>query len=274
MGALLGLLGALGIGLSDLFGRRIVQTSSALTAAVVLQLFGGVVAAATMAVYPSEFAWPDAGRGLFAGIGMGAGLGCYYAGLARSASTVVAPLVATLSAIIPFGYVVLTTGEASPVASAAAVIAVVGLALVSSGADAVSNVAVGVRWGLVSGLGYGSAIAVLTDVSADSGAWPAVTQRMSAFVLLGAVGLVIRQPIIPPAGSRSNAVLAGAFVAMSSVALLIGVQIDASATVITLSMFPAFTVAIGRVFFGDPITPRQAVGIAIVLVGLAGIVGG
>ncbi|MEL6981404.1 MAG: DMT family transporter [Actinomycetota bacterium] len=274
MGALLGLLGALGIGLSDLFGRRIVQASSALTAAVVLQLFGGALAAATMAVYPSEFTWPDAGRGAFAGVGMGVGLGCYYAGLARSASTVVAPLVATLAAVVPFVYVLATTGEGSLVGSIAAAVAIVGLALVSTGADAVSNVATGVRWGLASGIGYGTAIAVLTDVSADSGAWPAVTQRISAFALLGAIGLATRQPIVPPVGSRGNTVLAGGFVAMSSIALLIGVQLDASATVITLSMFPAFTVAIGRLFFDDPIAPRQAVGIAIVLVGLAGIVGG
>lgn len=274
MGALLGLLGALGIGLSDLFGRRIVLASSTLTAAVVLQLFGGILAAAIMTVLPSEFLWSDAGLGAFSGVGMGVGLGCYYAGLSASAATVVAPLVATLSAVVPFLYVLVTTGEGSVVASVAAVIAIVGLALVSTGADEVSNVAAGVRWGLASGIGYGTAIAVLTDVSADSGAWPAVTQRVSAFALLGLVALSTSQPVVPPAGSRADAVLAGAFVALSSIALLIGVQVDASATVITLSMFPAFTVAIGRIFFDDPIAPRQAVGLAIVLVGLVGIVSG
>jgi drug/metabolite transporter (DMT)-like permease len=274
MGALLGLLGALGIGLSDLFGRRIVLASSPLTAAVVLQLFGGILAATTMPVLPSEFLWSDAGLGTVSGVGMGVGLGCYYAGLSASASTVVAPLVATLSAVLPFVYVLVTTGERSLVSSVAAIIAIVGLALVSTGADAVSNVAAGVRWGLASGIGYGTAIAVLTDVSADGGAWPAVTQRVSAFALLGLVALSTGQPVVPPAGSRANAVLAGAFVALSSIALLVGVQLDASATVITLSMFPAFTVAVGHIFFDDPIGPRQAVGLAIVLVGLVGIVGG
>lgn len=274
MGAFFGILGALGIGLSDLFGRRIMLASSALTAAVVLQLAGGLLAAATMVVLPSEWVWSDAGRGVVSGFGMGVGLGCYYTGLARSASTIVAPLVATLSAVLPFGYVLVVTGEGSVLGSLAAAVAVVGLALVSTGADAVSNVAAGVRWGLASGIGYGLAIGVLTDVTADSGAWPVVTQRAAAFTLLGLVGMVGRQPVVPPVGARGNAVLAGAFIAMSSIALLIGVRSDAATTVITLSTFPAFSVAIGRVFFDDPIAPRQAVGIVVVLTGIIGVVAG
>mgnify|MGYP001820351153 CR=1 FL=1 len=274
MGALLGLIGALGIGLSDLFGRRIVLASSPLTAAVVMQLAGGLLAAVTMLALPSEWLWSDALRGIVSGVGMGVGLGCYYTGLARSTSTIVAPLVATLSAVLPFGYVLVASGGGSILGSVASLVAVVGLALVSGGADAVSNVADGVRWGVASGLGYGVAIAVLTDVSADSGAWPAVTQRASAFVLLAAVGLAARRAVVPPPGTRTSAVLAGAFVAVTSIALLIGVQFDAGAAVITLSMFPAFSVAIGRTFFGDPIRPRQAAGIGIVLAGVAGVVAG
>ena len=272
MGALFGIVGALGIGLSDLFGRRIVLASSALTAAVVLQLTGGLVAAATLAVLPSTWLWPDAGRGIVSGIGMGIGLSCYYGGLARSTSTVVAPLVATLSAVLPYGYVLVTVGDASPLGSVAAVGAVAGLAMVSVGADEVSNVGAGVRFGLASGVGYGVAIAVLTDVSADSGAWPAVTQRASAFAMLAAAGAIGRRAITPPPGVRVNAVLAGAFVAMASIALLLGIRFDAGATVITISMFPAFSVAIGRFFFDDPIRPVQAVGIAVVLLGVAGVV--
>ncbi len=274
MGALFGIIGALGIGLSDLFGRRIMLASSALTAAVVLQVSGGLLAAATMTVLPSEWIVADAALGVVSGIGMAVGLGCYYTGLGRSASTIVAPLVATLAAILPFGYVLVSTGEGSILGSVAAAIAVAGLALVSSGADEISNVSAGVRWGVASGIGYGVAIAVLTEVSAESGAWPVVTQRARAFAVLGLVGLASRQAIVPPAGVRGSAVLAGFFVALSSIALLIGVRFDAAATVITLSMFPAFSVAIGRVFFADPIAPRQAIGIAVVLLGIAGVVAG
>lgn len=272
MGALLGTLGALAIGLSDLFGRRIVLASSPLAAAVVLQLSGGVISAATVAVIPSAWLWPDVGRGLVSGLGMGVGLSCYYTGLARSTSTVVAPLVATLSAVLPFGYVVLTTEEASGLGIAAAGVAFAGLALVGVGGDEVSNVGSGIRWGSLSGLGYGVGIAILTDISGDSGSWPAASQRLSAFGLLVLVGAASRIPLAPPRETTTSAVLAGVFVAATTISLLIGVQFNPRAAVVTLSMFPAFSVAIGRIFFGDPIRRLQVAGIAIVLGGVGVVV--
>ena len=272
MGALFGTLGALSIGLSDLFGRRIVLASSPLTAAVVLQLSGGLISAASIAVIPSEWLWSDVGRGLASGLGMGVGLSCYYTGLARSTSTVVAPLVATLSAVLPFGYVLLTTAEGSVLGVTAAGVAFAGLALVSVGANEVSNVGAGIRWGSLSGLGYGVGIAVLTDISGDSGSWPAASQRLSAFGMLAVVGAVSRISLAPPRGTRASAMMAGVFVAATTISLLIGVQFDPGAAVVTLSMFPAFSVAIGRIFYGDPVRRFQVAGIAIVLVGVAGVV--
>ncbi len=271
MGALLGTFGALCIGISDLFGRRIVAVSTALTAAIVMQVGGGLVSLASVAVIPSEWDNADVVRGLVSGLGMGVGLSCYYAGLARSTSTVVAPLVATLSAVIPFGYVVVAVGGGSAPGVVAAGVAFAGLAMVSIGADAVANVRAGLGWGAVSGLGYGVGIAVLAEVTDRSGAWPAVSQRAAAFVLLAAVGIARGVRVLPPAGSRANAALAGLFVAATTISLLVGVRVDPAAAVLTLSTFPAFSVVIGRIFFGDPIRAIQAVGIGVVLAGLAGV---
>jgi len=55
---------------------------------------------------------------------------------------------------------------------------------------------------------------------------------------------------------------------------LLGVQADAATAVITFSMFPAFSVVIGRIFFRDPVSRLQTAGIATVLAGVAGVVGG
>ena len=271
MGALLGTIGALCIGMSDLFGRRIMLESSALTAAVVMQVGGGLVSLAVVAVVSSEWVAGDLARGLASGIGMGIGLSCYYAGLARSTSTVVAPLVATLSAVLPFGYVVVAVDGGSTPGVLAAGVALVGLLLVSAGADAVSNVGAGLFWGTLSGLGYGVGIAVLAEVSERSGAWPAVSQRLAAFVLLAVVGAAVGVPLTPPQGTRTNAVLAGFFVAATTIALLLGVRLDPGPAVLALSTFPAFSVLIGRAFFGDPVRAIQAAGIVVVLIGLAGV---
>lgn len=272
MGALFGALAALGIGVSELFGRRIVLASTPLTTAVALQLSGGLISAATLAVIPSEWLWPDLGRGAVSGLGMAVGLSCYYTGLVRSTSTIVAPLVATVSAVLPFGYVVLSTDEGSTGGIVAAGVAFGGLALVSMGASKVSNVGAGIRWGALSGIGYGIGVGVLTDVTGDSGAWPAASQRLTAFAMLALVAVGRGVPVVPPRGSAISTVVAGVFTAAVTISVLIGVQFDAGATVVAVSMFPAVSVAIGRTFFGDPIRRSQAIGIAIVLVGTAGVV--
>lgn len=271
MGALLGTLAALTIGLSDLFGRRIVLASTPLTAALALQLAGATVALTTVAVVPSQWLWSDVGRGLLSGLGMAVGLSGYYTGLLRSTSTIVAPLVATVSAVLPFGYVQATTDEGTAPGLAFAGVAFLGLTLVSAGAGEVSNVGAGVRWGLLSGGGYGVALAALTDVSSASGTWPAASQRLAAFAVLALLASIRNLPVLPPRGTRASGALAGALVAGTTILVLIGVQFDAGATVVTVSMFPAFSVAIGRMFFGDPVRSSQVVGIVVVLVGVAGV---
>jgi multidrug transporter EmrE-like cation transporter len=39
-------------------------------------------------------------------------------------------------------------------------------------------------------------------------------------------------------------------------------------------MFPAVSVALGRIVFGDVVRPPQLVGLGLVLAGVAGVVGG
>lgn len=274
MGALLGLTGAVAIGLSDLFGRRIVAASTPLTAAIVLQVFGALISAATIVAIPSAWVWDDMALSVLSGIGMGVGLSCYYTGLARSTSTVVAPLVATVSTVLPFGYVQLTGDAISGFGLAAAGVAVIGLVFITTGADEISNLGAGVRWGLLSGLGYGTATAVLSDVSEVSGALPAVGQRSAAFVLLATVATVGGVRILPPRRLAGTSTVAGALAAVTTMALLLGIQADATGAVIGLSMFPAFSVVVGRVFFGDPIRRSQALGIGLAVLGTAGVVAG
>ncbi len=280
MGALFGGLSALSIGISDLFGRRVVAAASATTAAAIMQLVAVFTSVATMAFIGSTFGWSDVIIGGFSGLGMGTGLACYYGGIARSSSTVVAPLVATLSAVIPYAFTLLTGAahrrwpsweqswrsgvsssspserktsemETTPIASAP-----------GSGGE----------W--LRGLGYGFGLTVIINATADSGAWPAVSQRLIAFSLLVVVARVTATPVIPPVGVRVSAVVAGIFAGLTTIAYLIGVQADAAPAVVTASMFPAASVAVGRIVYRDPVSRLQASGIAVVLLGVAGVVGG
>ncbi|MDH3193751.1 MAG: DMT family transporter [Acidimicrobiia bacterium] len=276
MGALFGGLSALFIGFSDLFGRRVMGASSATTAAVTMQFVAIFSSFASMLVVASAFGWRDIIIGALSGLGMGTGLAMYYGGIARSSSTVVAPLVGVMSAVIPYGYTLITGARPSATAIAGAIVAFGGLVLITAGKakGRAAFVRTGLMWGFASGLGYGFGLSVIIEASSDSGAWPAVSQRLIAFLLMVVVARGISAPVIAPAGVRVSAVTAGILAGLTTIFYLIGVQADAPPAVVTASMFPAASVAIGKIFYGDPVTRLQALGIGIVLLGVAGVVGG
>lgn len=271
MGALFGALAALSIGLGDLFGRHVANRRGSVVAAMIIQGVATVASLAMLLVISSRFASRDVAIGAVSGIGLGIGLGCYLGGLTRSSSAVVAPVVATLSALIPFGYATARGADASAAAVVGAAVAIGGLVLVTAGGGQVANVGEGLRWAVVSGLGYGFGLSIVIEVSEASGAWPAVAQRAAALVLMAAIVLQTKGRL-PIVGVRLTGVLAGTFAGLSTIFYLLGVQADATPAVVTASMFPAVTVAVGRVVYGDQVGRWQVVGLVVVLAGVIGVV--
>ena len=78
----------------------------------------------------------------------------------------------------------------------------------------------------------------------------------------------------PPKGDRRPPLLSGAFGGLASTLYVLGVQADALPAAVTGAMFPAVSVALGRIVFGDVVRPAQLLGLGFVLVGVAGVVGG
>lgn len=273
MGALLGALSALSIGISDYFTRRVVRVSTALTGALALSVVAIATSALAVAVFGSTMRLADLGIGALSGLGLGVGLATYYAGMTRSSATVVTPIVAVLSAVLPFLFTLVRGASASGWAITGAVVAFLGLALITTGGPA-HHVRPGVTWGLISGIAYGFGLAVVIDASSGAGAWPAVGQRLASTSIV--LGLVAARgaPTMPPVGMRGVALAGGVFAGVSTVLYLAGVEADPATAVITSSMFPVASVAIGRVAFGDPVSRSQAAGIAVVLAGVVAVTTG
>jgi uncharacterized membrane protein len=274
MGALFGSLSALFIGISDLYARRVVRVSSALTAAATLQTVAIFTSIVSIAVFGGTFLASDLVIGLISGIGLGAGMAMYYGGMARSSATVVSPMVAVISAVIPFGYAAFNGATPSALAWVGAAVSMVGLVLITIGGGAATHIRTGLIWGMLSGIAYGLGFAVVIEASDDAGAWPALSQRVAAALLLGGLALRNSTAILPPVGARLAGILGGVFAGLCTVFYLIGLRANATAAVVTTSMFPAVSVAIGRIFFKDAVSRVQAIGIAIVLAGIAGVVVG
>lgn len=273
VGALFGAACALCIGLSELFGRRTTAVSSVITAVFVFQAIAVLASVPPALAVEADFVRADLLWGLASGLGMAVGLGLYFTALVRSSSTVVSPTVATLNAVIPYGYALSRGAEASALAIVGAVVAFVGLAVIALGSGEVKGLRHGLTWGILSGLGYGVGISLFVEVSDDSGAWAAVSQRFSAALALGLVALIMRHPLLPPRGARWSAVQSGTFAGLSTVAVILGLRINEPQTIVTSSMFPLASVLFGFLYFSDVVTRRQAFGIGLALTGIGFVVG-
>lgn len=271
MGVVFGLLTSLSIGMSDLFGRRVVNARGPIVAGTTMQFVAIVTSFVAVALVPSTFGWSDIGVGLLSGLGLGLGLVAYFGGLVRSSSAVVAPLVGTLSAVVPYVYAVVRGSSPTAIAVVGAVVALCGLVLVTLGGGRSEHIADGVRWGVMSGLAYGFGLSVAVEASDASGSWPAAAQRISAFLLMLVVARAMRLDPRPPSDLRPFAIVAGVFAGLSTVFFLLGLEVDPTAAVVAGSMFPAVTVVVGRFVYHDDVVPRQILGIGVVIVGVIGV---
>lgn len=269
--ALLGLLGALTIGVSDLFGRRVVAASSALTAGASMQLFATVFVVAVALTTTSPFNLIEFGWGGVSGVGLGLGILGYYSGLVRSTATIVAPTVASLSALVPFAYTAVRGADVSPTQIAGVLTVVGGLVLVTGGSVSGDDLLGGASWGAFSGLGYSLGAIGFVEVGDVVGWWPAVGQRGAAMVLLFAFAVATRVRPLPPRGQVGNGAMVGLFTGLTSLLYLAALEADPTIGVVAISAFPAFSVLIGRTFFGDTVRPTQAAGIALVIAGVAAV---
>ena len=85
---------------------------------------------------------------------------------------------------------------------------------------------------------------------------------------------VTRVAVVPPREHRSAALRSGIGSGMGTIFILVGLHIDVVPTIVTASMFPAVSVFFGWLYFHDHISRAQLLGLAAVLLGVAGVVAG
>ena len=274
IGALFGVGAAVLIGFSDLFGRQVTNRSSAITSASSMQAFGAISVLLSLIFWPGVVNGQGLALGALSGAGFALGLCCYYLGLTRASSAIVAPLAAVLATLVPFGWAVVRNVEISALSLGSVAIALCGLVAVTGGRRPTGSTKTGIKFGLLSGLGYGIGQAVLLDVASTSGPIAIAGQRVVAFALMLPLAILTKNRTIAPRGCKAVGVAAGVCAGGASVAFFQGLRFDPLATVIGISLFPVFTVLVGRIRYDDSITKRQLFGIILAIVGTVGVVAG
>jgi uncharacterized membrane protein len=280
-------------GTADFCGGKATQRASALAVSVLSKLAGLPVLALGLILAGGHPSVQGLGWGALAGLFGMIGVILLYRGLATGAMTVVAPVTAVTSALVPFVFGIVLDGIPRSLAMVGAGCAVGAIALVSLGPEpdpgdnAAGRRPVGpgiVALALAAGFGFGLFMSFLSRAKApggvDGGLWPLVTAQLTALIL-GAL-LVRRSRLSRPGRldlrpARENAPsirLAGPALRF---AIAAGV-LDFSANVLYLfatragelsivapisSLYPATTVLLALAVDRERVRPIQLAGLGL-----------
>ncbi|MGQ0617069.1 MAG: EamA family transporter [Acidimicrobiia bacterium] len=273
MAAFLALLSAVGYGAGDFLGgvaARRLPAPAVVWRSNMVGLAGLLVALPLVGA--DEVAVRDLVIGAVAGVAGGIGILLLYRGLAAGAMSLVAPVTAVLTALVPVAAGLIGGERPSPGALAGVVLAVAAVALLSGGPDGTPAAARMSRGLLLTalgaGLGFGLFFVGLDATGDDAGLWPIVAGRSAAVLLFSVVvalsptsrtGFAVRN-------DRSVVLLVGCGLldASANALFLVATQLGALTLVAVLgALYPASTVLLARVVLSERLARPQLAGCAL-----------
>lgn len=278
MPILLALTSALVYGVGDYCGGRAARASPAFVVSLVGQLATVGLTAAVVAILADPFppgsavAWGVAG-----GLSSMIGITAFYYALARGAMTVVAPLTAVVSALVPVGVGVGLGERPSALAVGGVVLAIVAVALVSGVGGRVERPTTGpiVLAALVSGTGFGLLFVFLDRPADDTGLWPLFIGQLSSLVVMAVVVAARRLPFPPPRARIGLMAISGVLAVVANVSYLIATRGGLlSLVAVITSMYPASTVVLATLLDEERLSGSQAVGLGLAVAALAMVASG
>jgi drug/metabolite transporter (DMT)-like permease len=237
----------------------VVQTSATVAVLLAALLFSGDPA-------PGALAW-----GALSGLGSGLGTIFLYRGLSTGRMSVVAPLSAVGSAVLPVMVGFLTGDRPSLLAWIGIVCALPAIWLVSAGEGAegiagqpVRRAGAGVVDGILAGLGFGFIFVALGQVPEGSGLVPAGLGLGVSIVVVIVPAVALRRPWLPRDRYAASAVSVGVLAALATVLFQFAVQSGLLSIASVLSaLYPAFTVLLAVLMLREHIRRGQAAGLVL-----------
>jgi drug/metabolite transporter (DMT)-like permease len=254
-------------GTADFCGGKASQRAPALAISVFSKIAGLPVLALGLAVTPGRPSAAGLGWGALAGLFGMAGVILLYRGLATGAMTIVAPVTAVTSALVPFTIGIATEGTPGVGQVVGAACAIGAIALVSTGpggAHPAAKPAI-VGLSLAAGAGFGLFMTFLSRAGDDAGLWPLTTAQTAALILGGLLlararrtGLAGRPPV-------ALTVAAGVLDLGANILYLFATHGDAPLSVVApiSSLYPASTVVLALAVDRERIRPIQLAGLGL-----------
>lgn len=274
MTVVLALLSALAYGVSDFVGGLTTRRLDVWTTAAFAQVVSLLVVITPAVLSDGSPTGTQLAWGALAGVGSAAGTMFLYRGLARGRMSVVAPISAVGSAVVPVAVAVLTGERPAALAWVGVACALPAIWLVSQAEHDVDAGAASTRTsvidGLLAGAGFGLLFVALGQVPEEGGLLPVVAmQAASSIVLVAAaygVGNGLRWRRDAVAGPAAAGVLAAAATVLFQLATQSGLLTVAS---VLTALYPATTVLLAAAVLKERIAHRQAAGLALAVVAVA-----
>ena len=296
MAVLLAALSAATFGVGDFFGGLSARRMAAALTTVAAQATGLVIVLLASLVVSGDPTRDDLVLGAAAGLTGAVGLILFYWAMGKGPMSVVAPVSAVMSALVPIGAGVLDGERPSSLAVVGILLGLPAIALISCeptpveaveserSVEATTHVhvrsALAARGGLpvlaagLSGVGFGVFFTVLSHTSDGSGLWPIASARTAASLLAVVVVVAVRPPRPGRAGIGFG-MLAGCLdVLGNSFYLLASRQGLLTLVGVIGAMYPASTVVLARVVLRERLTRHQLLGLATAGVAVALIAAG
>lgn len=244
--------------------------------AVAVTAFSGLGALAVLAVgflfidgtpRPADFGWAVA-----TGVCGAAGATLIYHALSLGIVSLASPVLCMVGLAIPV-LVGLALGE-RPGLPAWIGIGLVGVAIPllaqtgsHEGAPARAHVRKVLAFSIAAGLAAGSFLVCISRIGSHAGLVPLVVARSVSVVLLAGIVIAQGRQLLPPRDARTPSLGAGALDSAANLAFWLAVQGGNLAVMSALiSLSPATTVLLARVFHGERWTRLQVVGLVLALV--------
>jgi drug/metabolite transporter (DMT)-like permease len=248
---------------------------------VLVALLGGFLGHGGLGTPASVGDWSAAGWAAASGVCGAAGLVAFYAGFASAPISVVAPVAALVSAVLPVGVAIAGGERTGATVIAGGLICLVAVVLVSSqpadstetGADtrlAASGRLRALGYGAAAGVGFGLFFIFLKFAGQSGVLWPVAISRSAGTVVAFGIALATRTRLRYGRNATTGIALAsGAIDAAANVCYVLATRagLFGLAVVIT-SLYPGITVLLARVLLGERMRWVQRAGLLLAAVGV------
>lgn len=281
---------ALLYGSSDFLGGAATRRAHVLSVLGVSATAGAVVATAAALLMPGPPRAAGLGWGACAGVAGAVGFVFFYAGLAAGPMSVVAPVSALVSTVLPVGAALAAGERPGARVYAGALACIVAIVLVSRGggrpaadsgttagltsprAEAMRMTARGVGYGIASGVAFGVFFLFIRNGGESGALWPVAAARVAGTLIILAAAAVVRaRPVTWRRGGGPflGALGAGVGDVSANVCYVLATRAGLFALAVVLtSLYPGVTVLLARFVLGERLGWSRVAGLSLAAAGI------